>query len=254
MKDKKCISNVLETFINISKNVLQDNLVGVYLHGSAAMNCFNPNRSDIDLIVVVEKSLPDKTKKLFLDKLIPLYKKAPKKGIECSIIRKDVCHPFKYPTPYELHFSKEYLNWYASSSDDYIEKMQGTDKDLAAHINIINHYGKTLYGKEKELVFGSVGEDYYFDSLLYDISDSLNGITDNSTYYILNLCRVLAFKKEKLVLSKANGGKWGTKNLPSKYHSLISSALNEYENDQHYLLHEKTAKDFASYMLAIIKN
>ena len=32
-------------------------MVGVYLHGSLAMGCFNPDRSDIDLLVVTHKAL-----------------------------------------------------------------------------------------------------------------------------------------------------------------------------------------------------
>jgi hypothetical protein len=31
------------------QDILKENLVGMYLHGSLAMDCFNPARSDIDL-------------------------------------------------------------------------------------------------------------------------------------------------------------------------------------------------------------
>lgn len=36
---------------------LSENLVGIYLHGSLAMGCFNPSRSDVDLVVVKESLL-----------------------------------------------------------------------------------------------------------------------------------------------------------------------------------------------------
>ena len=35
---------VAETFTKESKRILGDNLVGVYLHGSAVMGCFNPEK------------------------------------------------------------------------------------------------------------------------------------------------------------------------------------------------------------------
>jgi len=38
--------NLIHEFIEQSKNILRDNLVGIYLHGSAAMGCFNPEKSD----------------------------------------------------------------------------------------------------------------------------------------------------------------------------------------------------------------
>lgn len=37
-------------------------LTGIYLHGSMAMGCFNPEKSDIDLIVVIEDNISDRQK------------------------------------------------------------------------------------------------------------------------------------------------------------------------------------------------
>ena len=38
---------IINEFIEQSKTILQTNLVGVYLHGSAVMGCFNPLKSDL---------------------------------------------------------------------------------------------------------------------------------------------------------------------------------------------------------------
>ena len=62
--------NLINGFVEQSKEILQDNLVGVYLHGSSVMGCFNPEKSDIDLIVVVERPLPDPVKKEYLDMVV----------------------------------------------------------------------------------------------------------------------------------------------------------------------------------------
>ena len=60
--------------------------------------------------------------------------------------QQSICRPFIYPTPFELHFSVAHLYWYGKDPDDYISKMKGEDKDLAAHFTIITHRGKCLYG------------------------------------------------------------------------------------------------------------
>ena len=62
--------SLIDDFIERSKEILRDNLVGVYLHGSSVMGCFNPQKSDIDLIVVVERPLPDPVKKEYLDMVV----------------------------------------------------------------------------------------------------------------------------------------------------------------------------------------
>ena len=46
---------LLSKFTEETRNILGDELVGVYLHGSAAMGCFNPAKSDLDLLIVVKK-------------------------------------------------------------------------------------------------------------------------------------------------------------------------------------------------------
>lgn len=35
------LKELLDDFVMSSKNILGDNLTGIYLHGSAAMGCFN---------------------------------------------------------------------------------------------------------------------------------------------------------------------------------------------------------------------
>ena len=156
-------------FTERSKRILRDNLAGIYLHGSAVMGCFNPQKSDIDLIIVVDRPLSDPIKRAYMDMVVEYNALGPAKGIEMSIVLRKVCKPFIYPTPYELHFSTGHLKWYEDDPDDYIRKMKGTDKDLAAHFMIINHRGRCLYGAPIKDVFAEVPGCAYMDSLWCDI-------------------------------------------------------------------------------------
>ena len=248
------LENVLENFVTQSQNILGDNLVGIYLHGSAVMGCFNEKKSDIDLLIVVDTALSNEIKHRYMDMVVELNTYAPEKGIELSIVRKKVCKPFIYPTPFELHFSITHLQWYKANPSDYIDKMNGTDKDLAAHFTIIYHRGKRLYGKEIKDVFEEVSREFYFDSIWYDIENAEEEIMANPTYIILNLCRVLAYKKDELILSKQEGGNWGIDHVPKKYHGLILHALDEYLSDRSMKWDENCACDYVAYMIEQIKN
>lgn len=247
-------NNLMEKFVEQSKRILGNNLVGIYLHGSSVLGCFNENKSDIDLLVVVNTIISDEDKHNYMDMVVELNANAPAKGIELSIVRKDVCKPFVYPTPFELHFSIAHLEWYKTNPTDYIEKMNGTDKDLAAHFTIIYYRGKTFYGKEIKDIFEKVDKILYFDSIWNDIECAKEEIAQNPMYIILNLCRVLAYKKEELILSKLEGGKWGIENVPEKYRNIIQWALNEYSSDEMLKLNKKLAVEYAAYMIEQIKN
>ena len=242
----------MQRFTDRSKEILRDNLVGVYLHGSAVMGCFNPEKSDIDLIIVVKDSMSDADKRAYMDMVVDFNADAPAKGIEMSIVKKDVCSPFVYPTPFELHFSVAHLNWCRNDPDDYIRKMNGADKDLAAHFTIILNRGKCLYGAPSKDVFAPVPKAEYLDSIREDIADAAEDISENTMYITLNLARVLAYKKEGLILSKKEGGEWALRYLPEEYHSLILDALKEYEKAESISYDIEFAKRYAEYMLTEI--
>lgn len=243
------LNDLLERFVEHNQRILGDNLVGIYLHGSAAMGCFNKDKSDVDLLVVVNSNIPDEAKSRYMDMAVELNADAPAKGLELSIVRKRVCRPFVYPTPFELHFSNTHLEWYKTDPAGYIAGMKGTDKDLAAHFTIIFHRGKCLFGEAIRDVFEEVGREEYFDSIWYDVRNAAEEIAENPAYFILNLCRVLANKREGLILSKREGGEWGMDNVPRKYRELISQAHDEYSSVGSLEWDEKSAVEYAEYML-----
>ncbi len=239
----------INSFTERSKAILKNNLVGVYLHGSAVMGCYNPAKSDIDLIVVVKEPMEDAVKRAYLDMAVELNAIGPAKGIEMSVVTQKVCKPFVYPTPFDLHFSAAHLDRYRHDPEDYIRKMKGTDKDLAAHFTIITHRGRCLCGTPIKDTFAEVPEQDYMDSIRNDIADAEEEITDNPMYLILNLARVLAYRKDGLILSKKEGGEWGLDSLPETYHRLIQDALSEYVNGADILYDMILAKDYARYMM-----
>ena len=244
---------VTSQFVEQSREILGDNLTGIYLHGSAVMGCFNPDKSDIDLIVVVRDSLSDDVKRKYMDMVTTLNEDAPEKGIEMSVVTRDVCNPFLYPTPFDLHFSIAHLDWYKNNPEDYISKMKGEDKDLAAHFTIINRRGKCLYGAPVHEVFAEVPQADYMDSIRNDIADAEEEIAENPMYLTLNLARVLAYVKDGLVLSKKEGGEWAIGNVPAKYHPLIRDALTDYSERTEVSYDINLAREYAGYMCYNLK-
>ena len=94
---------LLRKFTEETQNILGNALVGVYLHGSAAMGCFNPAKSDLDLLIVVEDAMEDDVKRRYMDMVLRLNAEAPAKGLELSVLRREACADFVHPMPFELH-------------------------------------------------------------------------------------------------------------------------------------------------------
>ena len=252
--ESKLPAELIEGFVGQTRIILNDSLTGIYLHGSAVMGCYNPGKSDIDLLIFVNRALDNPVKRQFMDMVFQYNLMAPGKGIEMSIIRGNVCNPFIYPTPYELHFSEMHIDWYKKDPEDYVLRMNGTDKDLAAHIMVLKRRGKCLCGAPVNEVFAEVPAQYYLDSVMGDIDNAAEEIADNTMYLTLNLCRVLAYKEEGLILSKKEGGEWALSNTPEEYHQFIRDALNEYSRGVKISCDPSYSGRYAEYMLARIKN
>ena len=74
---------------------------------------------------------------------------------------------------------------------------------------ILKSYGIVLYGEAVDDVFGEVPREDYFDSIWNDIVSAQEDILNDPMYVILNLCRVLGYLEDGLILSKQTGGEWG---------------------------------------------
>jgi len=208
--------NLLFRFTEMSKDIFGNNLTGIYLHGSYSMECFNPKKSDLDLLLVIEDDISDEQKMAFMKNVVKMNDEAPAKGIEMSMVKREFCNPFVYPTPFELHFSVMHLSWFKEKPEDYVEKMKGTDKDLAAHFTIVNQNAVVLYGAEVKDIFGKVPKLDYVHSMWNDIEKAKVEILTDPMYVTLTLCRVLGYLKDNLILSKRTGGEWGLENLPQE--------------------------------------
>lgn len=241
------VSNLMTAITHHLVQVLGDNLIGVYLHGSVAFGCFIWENSDIDFLVVTEKEPDFNQKKDIIKFLLESDKNGPEKGFEVSFVLAEHCRNFVYPTPYQLHFSNGHKEKYLADIDGHIRKLQGTDKDLAAHFTVTNRVGITFYGMEKNKVFSPVPKEFYLDSIKFDIENAVEDITEDSVYLTLNLCRVLAYIQDNVVISKADGGLWGVKNIP-QYKNIIETAYKRYTDGDKTDFDNNKLIEFAKYM------
>lgn len=243
------VNEILYQIKTIFTDILQEKLTGVYLHGSLAFNCFTWENSDIDFLAVVNAALSHPEKTAIIKSLLKLNEQAPPKGIEMSIVSEDSCRSFTYPTPFLLHFSNAHISACEKDLDGFCRTMNGTDKDLAAHFTVIRTAGIALCGKPVPELFAPIPKEHYLDSIKCDIENAEADITEDPVYTVLNLCRVLAYLKEALILSKKQGGEWALQNLPSEYRPIIVSALHEYSAQEKPIYDNAKLRTFADFML-----
>ena len=151
------IQDQLERLISCFREILKTNLVGVYLHGSLATGCFNPRRSDIDLLFLTRRSLSPRSRCSVARALLSLSRSpAP---VELSVIKRADLHPWRHPCPYDFHYSESwrdrFVRFLAEPAHHWAAPESG-DPDLAGHITILRSRGKALLGLPIDEVFPEI--------------------------------------------------------------------------------------------------
>jgi hypothetical protein len=220
----------LDDFLHGLRDVFGDGLVGVYLHGSLTLGCFNPALSDLDLLAVTKRPLTPAQR----EALGPLL--ASSGRIEVSFLPAPSLRPWRHPAPYDLHFSRK---------TGLVGP--GEDEDLAAHVTVARHSGVALIGPPVADVFPPVPWEHYEDSLRNDLVGCREH--DDQLYAVLSPARIWATLTDHAVHSKASGAAWALERAPEQFRSLLAQAQDAYvRGDRQPVLDREAVRRFADFV------
>lgn len=227
------VRNQVVRFVDAVTSILTEDLLGIYLHGSLAMGGFDPERSDIDLLVLVRQGMAVETKRRIGEFLLGLSG-APC-PIEVSFLREADLIPWRHPTPYDLHFSEHWRQRYTEElrSGAWVHWNDTTrdDADLAAHLTVTRHRGVCLAGKPMREVLPPVPWRDYLESITGDLTWAVGRAERDTAYLVLNACRVLAAAREGLILTKREAALWAMDELPETLRPVVKHALRRYRGE-----------------------
>ncbi|MEC0204870.1 DUF4111 domain-containing protein [Paenibacillus lautus] len=226
---KDQISKLNETLIEY----LGDNLLGTYIHGSLALQSFNPNSSDIDVIVLVNEKI-DLEIRFQLVKALLILSNDPS-PIEISFITKDAIIPWKHSTPFELHSSEYWRERYeerVALEDKSFWSETPVDSDLACHLTLINKKGVCLHGLSIAEAFTDIPEADFRSSIVSGVGYAVSVLRTIPVYGILTLCRVLSYSETGEILSKREAGIWAYSIIPENLVYIVRSAVEVYEGSR----------------------
>lgn len=229
--------------------ILNDDVVGFYLHGSLAMGGFNPKNSDVDILVVTTKLIKIDVKRRLAELFLKCSK--PPFPIEISFMNEDQLKNWHHPCPFDFHYSEfwreRYENDLLEGTYNFLNGKISVDADLAAHFTITRYRGICVKGKPIDEVFPLVPRSDYMSSILRDYQECLENIEVDPIYCTLNLIRVFWYLKEGVISSKQEAGEWGLLTLPKEMTNTVKKVIECYAN-------EKNTSHFEKNELLILKD
>lgn len=224
---KPDVMEIVHHLAEEAKILLKDNFKGFYLHGSLAMGGFNPDKSDVDILIVTYHSLSSDIKSK-LAKLLLKTSNAPF-PIEVSFINEKDLSNWQHPCPFDFHYSEFWREGFEEGMNP--NSVSGIDPDLAAHITIVHHRGICAAGESIKATFPNVPREDYLSSILGDYRDCLENIKEDPVYSVLNMIRVYWYLKEEVISSKYEAGKWALKSMPDEFIPAIQKIVGIYSSD-----------------------
>ncbi len=228
----QAVREQVERLVRGFENELGENLVGIYLHGSVAMGCFNPETSDLDLLIRTRDCLPVETKRRVIEMLLKVDRTP--RQIELALLCDQDLYPWRYPTPFDLYYNDDrrfFTEELTTGKWRQWSRKGQFDEDLAAHITITRLRGICLWGEPIERAFPKVPPADYRASILSDMDWAIARIEKIPVYVVLNLSRIYAYVRDGIICSKEEGGVWALGALPQGLQPIVAQALALYRGD-----------------------
>ena len=202
--------------------ILGANLVGVYLQGSGAQKDYKNGKSDIDVITVVNDSIPDNQKDLLALELSHNKLPVPAAGLDLMIV---TINTARNPTP-----NPEYEFWFATGKTWQTEvDRKGQTSEVLIFLATCAEQAETVYGLASKQVFTPVPYEMLLKTLIDILEWHRKKILDHfhdplGQYSVLNASRAWMYADEKILGSKSKGGQWVLEREPKN--DLVRNALS----------------------------
>ena len=224
--------------LNLLKDVLGKDLLGVYLYGSAIVGGLQKH-SDIDLFVVSDRSTTYEEKIKLVRNLLQIsgiYMKSSKLPIELTIAVKSEINPWHYLPDFDF----QYGDWLRKEFEKGNIEPWETKKvaDLALLITQILLASKTLLGANPEQLLCSVPYRDFMIATIEAMNSLMIDLYQDTRNVLLTLARIWSTVKTDAIRSKPDAAAWALERLPEKYQPVMKRARaicrgeeNEYWDD-----------------------
>lgn len=229
------------------RELLKENPVGVYLHGSLTMGAFQPTKSDIDVIVTVDRPLNDVIRDDLRNRVGILPIPAAASGLDLSVLSADVARRLTDDSRWEalIRVSRTFSGQ---------EAFEGAHSDpfLFVDVALLRQYGVALAGPSIEKSFAPVNARL----ILKSCAENCRIWANRDTFHdpsggVLSVCRAWRYLEEGSLVSKLEAGEWARSKLEDS--ALVDAALAKWRGDMSQSLLDAEVKDFCQCIFHLFK-
>ncbi|GIN59001.1 aminoglycoside nucleotidyltransferase ANT(9) [Lederbergia ruris] len=213
--------------LKIVEGLLGVEVVAVYLFGSAVMGGLRIN-SDVDVLVVVNKSLPELTRRKLTDRLMLISGKIGNtdsiRPLEVTVINQGDVVPWQYPPKNEFIYGE----WLRDQFEEGQIPKPTYDPDLAIVLAQVRKNSVSLFGPDASDILEPVPMTDIRRAIRESLPGLIEDIKGDERNVILTLARMWLTVAVGEISPKDVAAEWAIPRLPKEHATLLDLARKAY--------------------------
>lgn len=217
----------IELLLAAVRDVLGDDVVGAYLHGSAVLGGLRP-RSDLDVMVVSRRRTTRHEKQRLVAHLLAVS--CQPRPVELTIVVEDEIRPWRYPPRMDFQYGDWWRNEFERGE---VEPWPSpTNPDLASLVRMVLLSDAPLLGPPAAEIFEPVPRRDYVDALVKGIDGLMRTLQSDTRNVVLTLARIWISIETDEVRSKDAAADWALPRLPAQLRPVLARAREIHLGDE----------------------
>lgn len=222
----------IDRIVSLVRDVLGEDAVGAYLHGSAVLGGLRPD-SDIDVLVVSRRATAPEEKGVLINRLLAMSGRGDPSGnarsIELTIVVESETRPWRYPP----HVDFQYGDWWRSEfKRGELTPWSNPCPDLAPLIAMVLHGNAPVFGPAPAEVFDPVPQEDIIHAILEGIPGLLEDLDSDTRNVVLTFARIWMTVATGVIHSKDAAADWALARLPEEHRPVLARARANYLGEQ----------------------
>jgi predicted nucleotidyltransferase len=224
-RDRRQLAEV----VKVVREVLGDDVVAVYTHGSTAADRLRPT-SDLDVLVVTGRVPPAAVRRRMTAGLMEIsggWPPSPRRPVELTIAVQSQIRPWHYPPRRAFQYGEWRRSRYVMGEIPGPE----VDPDLAVLVSMALNSGGALLGPPPSAVLDPVPEDDVRRSIVAGIPGLIRDLPTDTRNVLLTLARIWYTLATGQVGAKDEAGTWAGERLPAPARATLARAIAMYRGE-----------------------
>jgi streptomycin 3"-adenylyltransferase len=182
------------------RGLLGEDLLAIYVYGSATVGDFDPRSSDLDLLVVVERPLGVTAKSGLIRLLWETAPRVPARGMECWVLTRETVAAGDGRRDFELMVNTH------PQEPLTVDGATGARGIPVVELELVHDNGEVVVGPPPTELLAKLPRSLVVASMVEILR--VEGPDSSEHYGVLNAARSLAYTVTGQHLSKLEGGRW----------------------------------------------